>query len=92
MSTITTISKATHVVTYELSDNLISLNENSVVVIDRSKDDVVKITRNGNSAEIIFKNGDVIIIENYFYLAEYMEGMINKDKFISSVIKSICAI
>lgn len=29
------------------------------------------------------------IIENYFYLAEYMEGMINKDKFISSVIKSI---
>ena len=66
MSTITTISKATHVVTYELSDNLISLNENSVVVIDRSKDDVVKITRNGNSAEIIFKNGDVIIIENYF--------------------------
>ena len=45
---------------------LISLNENSVVVIDRSKDDVVKITRNGNSAEIIFKNGDVIIIENYF--------------------------
>ena len=29
------------------------------------------------------------IIENYFYLAEYMEGVINKEKFIVSVIKSI---
>ena len=28
------------------------------------------------------------IIENYYYLAEYMEGIINQDRFINSVIKS----
>lgn len=29
------------------------------------------------------------IIENYFYLAEFMEGTINQEKFIHSVIKSV---
>ena len=28
------------------------------------------------------------VIENYYYLAEYMEGILTHEKFISSVIKS----
>ena len=66
MHTITTVSKETHNIVNKTNQNKISLTENSVVVITRSKDDVAKIIRNGNSAEIFFKNGDVIVIENYF--------------------------
>ncbi|NHC04263.1 BapA prefix-like domain-containing protein, partial [Acinetobacter sp. 187] len=66
MHTISTVSKKTHVLTNETDNNLVSLTENSVVIINRSKDDVLKIVRNGNAVEIQFKNGDVIIIENFF--------------------------
>ena len=29
------------------------------------------------------------IIENYYYLSEYMEGKIDQDKLISSIVKSV---
>ncbi|HPM10851.1 MAG TPA: hypothetical protein PK941_10450, partial [Paludibacter sp.] len=29
------------------------------------------------------------IIENYYYLSEYMEGKIDQDKLVSSIVKSV---
>ena len=43
-----------------------NLTEKSVIKVNATIDEVAKITRQGNSAVIYFKNGETITIENYF--------------------------
>ena len=69
MSKISIISKTTHQVLQTVdtgSVKEINLTENSAVIIDIPKEDVAKITREGNSAVISLRNGETIVIQNYF--------------------------
>ncbi|NHC05124.1 BapA prefix-like domain-containing protein, partial [Acinetobacter sp. 187] len=43
-----------------------NLTENSAVILDIPKEDVAKITREGNSAVISLRNGETIVIQNFF--------------------------
>ncbi|ANF82382.1 hypothetical protein A3K93_09370 [Acinetobacter sp. NCu2D-2] len=49
-----------------VQNNVVILDRNSIVRIEADINDVANITRNGQSAVITLKNGDVIVIENYF--------------------------
>lgn len=60
------ISKTTHKVILETEVTHIRLSENSVVVLDLSRDEIESILREGTSAIIVLKNGEKIIIENFF--------------------------
>ncbi|AMW79475.1 hypothetical protein AMD27_11660 [Acinetobacter sp. TGL-Y2] len=66
MPNISVISKESHQVLENVSSNKVGLNENSVVVVQVSKDDVASITRENNNALINLRNGEVIVVENYF--------------------------
>ncbi|NHC04630.1 BapA prefix-like domain-containing protein, partial [Acinetobacter sp. 187] len=68
MSKISIISKTTHQVLQTLdtaSEKNINLTENSAVILDIPKEDVAKITREGNSAVISLRNGETIVIQNF---------------------------
>ena len=69
MPNISIISKTSHEVLQTLDSSQvkeINLTENSVVVIDIPKEDVAKFAREGNSAIIVLKTGEIIVIQNYF--------------------------
>ena len=66
MSNIQVISKKTHQILEKVNNNQIKLNGDSVVQIKASAQDVLSIERSGNNAIITLKNGEKIIIENYF--------------------------
>ena len=69
MPSISIISKASHQVLQTVDSSQvkeITLTENSVVVIDIPKEDVAKFSREGNDAIIVLKNGETIVIHNYF--------------------------
>ncbi|SEL85697.1 Ig-like domain-containing protein, partial [Acinetobacter sp. DSM 11652] len=66
MANISVISKESHQVLENVNSSQVGLNENSVVVVQVSKDDVASITRDNNNALINLRNGEVIVIENYF--------------------------
>lgn len=61
MPNISVISKESHQVLENVSSNKVGLNENSVVVVQVSKDDVASITRENNNALINLRNGEVTI-------------------------------
>ncbi|MGI1796242.1 SwmB domain-containing protein [Acinetobacter variabilis] len=50
----------------DINTNIVNLTEKSVIKVNATIDEVAKITRQGNSAVIYFKNGETITIENYF--------------------------
>lgn len=50
----------------DINTNIVSLTEKSVIKVNAMIDEVAKITRQGNSAVIHFKNVETITIENYF--------------------------
>lgn len=50
----------------DINTNIVNLSEKSVIKVNATIDEVAKITRQGNSAVIYFKNGETITIENYF--------------------------
>ena len=66
MPNISVISKESQQVLENVNSSKVGLNENSVVVVQVSKDDVVSITRENNNALITLRNGEVIVVENYF--------------------------
>ena len=66
MPNISVISKESHQVLENVNSSKVGLNENSVVVVQVSKDDVASITRENNNALITLRNGEVIVVENYF--------------------------
>ena len=79
MSKISIISKTSHNIlnSYEATSfDKISLTENSVVEFFASKEDVANIQREGNSAIVTFKNGEKIILENYFDTANKSDNSI----------------
>ena len=50
----------------DINTNIVNLSEKSVIKVNATIDEVAKITRQGNSAVIYFKNGETITIKNYF--------------------------
>ncbi|MCL6242925.1 BapA/Bap/LapF family prefix-like domain-containing protein, partial [Acinetobacter amyesii] len=66
MANVQVVSKETHVILQQSSESRILLTENSVVKIEVSKNMLESITRDGNSAVVKLKNGEIIIIESYF--------------------------
>ncbi|MDO6646453.1 BapA/Bap/LapF family prefix-like domain-containing protein, partial [Acinetobacter guillouiae] len=71
MSNIKVISKETHNTLMEINESKVSLSEASVVVLKINKEDVLKIEQSGNSAIITLKNGEHIVIENFFNNTNY---------------------
>ena len=66
MTNISVVSKQSHQVLENVNSKHVGLSENSVVVVQVSKEDVASITRENNNALINLRNGEVIVIENYF--------------------------
>ncbi|RZG63738.1 BapA prefix-like domain-containing protein, partial [Acinetobacter bouvetii] len=66
MANIQVVSKQSHKVLDKTLDNKVLLTENSVVKINVDKELVESITRDGNSAVVKLKNGETIVIENFF--------------------------
>ncbi|OAL79651.1 hypothetical protein AY606_03075 [Acinetobacter sp. SFB] len=66
MATIKILSVKNGEVIQNIDNNIVKLTQNSVIQISADIDEVTKITRQGNSAVIRLKNGESIIIENYF--------------------------
>ncbi|MEQ1325071.1 BapA/Bap/LapF family prefix-like domain-containing protein, partial [Acinetobacter soli] len=66
MSYIKIISKESHNVLSEVDANKIALTEASVVLVKVSIKDVEEVLRDGTNAIIKLKNGEVIVIENFF--------------------------
>lgn len=69
MTQISVIAKESHTLLNQVDSNTVSLSENSVVAVKIPKEDVASITRSGDSAMINLKNGQVIVVENYFSIA-----------------------
>ena len=57
MTIITIIAKESHSILQQTTANDIHLTENSVVVVNVSKDDVQTLVRDGNSLVVTLKNG-----------------------------------
>ncbi|MDV2470006.1 Ig-like domain-containing protein [Acinetobacter chinensis] len=66
MSKIIVISKSSGKVIDKTDADGVVLTENSVISIKASKEDVAAITREGNTAIIQLKNGEVLKIDNFF--------------------------
>ncbi|MGE8539801.1 MAG: BapA/Bap/LapF family prefix-like domain-containing protein, partial [Acinetobacter sp.] len=66
MANVQVVSKQSHQVLEQTLDNSVLLKENSVVKIDVDKELVESITRDGNSAVVKLKNGETIVIEDFF--------------------------
>ena len=66
MATIKILSVKNGEVIQNIDNNIVKLTQNSVIQISANIDEVATITRQGNSAVIRLKNGESIIIENYF--------------------------
>ncbi|WP_445660910.1 SwmB domain-containing protein [Acinetobacter sp. F16] len=66
MATIKILSAQNGEVLQNIDNNIVKLTQNSVIQVNADIDEVVTITRQGNSAVIQLKNGESIIIENYF--------------------------
>ncbi|EPF69878.1 hypothetical protein F945_03627 [Acinetobacter rudis CIP 110305] len=66
MSEMKIVSKASHKVLQELNGQKAALTEASVVVIKANMDDVQQIVKDGKNAVITLKNGEKIVIENFF--------------------------
>ena len=66
MATIKILSAENGEVLQNIDNNILKLTQNSVIQVNADIDEVVTITRQGNSAVIQLKNGESIIIENYF--------------------------
>lgn len=71
MTTVKIVSKETHKTLDSIQSNTITLNEPSVVMVDINKQDISNITKQGNDAVITLKNGQKIVIKDYFHENTY---------------------
>ena len=62
MAEIFVYSKETHQVIQNVKGNGVGISENSVIVLNIKKDDVLKIERIGNNVVIHLNNGELITI------------------------------
>ena len=89
MPSISIISKASHQVLQTVDTSQvkeITLTENSIVVIDIPKEDVAKFSREGNDAIIVLKNGETIVIHNYFNNDNSADNSMNRTGFVGESI------
>uniref|UniRef100_UPI003F55E2A8 BapA/Bap/LapF family prefix-like domain-containing protein n=1 Tax=Acinetobacter schindleri TaxID=108981 RepID=UPI003F55E2A8 len=66
MASIDILAKNNGQIIQSLNADSVILNQNSVVKIGVKIDDVANILREGNAAVITLKNGEKIVVENYF--------------------------
>lgn len=66
MAKIIIASKKDVSVLQETQNNQIVLNQPSIIQVAVSKDDILSIVRSGNNAVITLKNGEKIVVENFF--------------------------
>ncbi|MFV8191521.1 BapA/Bap/LapF family prefix-like domain-containing protein, partial [Acinetobacter soli] len=66
MPNIQIIAKESHAVLADITGNSAKLTEASVVLVKVSADDVQEVTRDGTSVIIKLKNGEVIVIDDFF--------------------------
>ena len=66
MPNITIIGKEGHNVLQQTTANEVKITENSVVVIKVQKEDVKSMVQNGDALVITLKNGETIVIDNFF--------------------------
>ncbi|MFW1736598.1 Ig-like domain-containing protein, partial [Acinetobacter sp. ULE_I001] len=71
MSEIQVVSKESHKVLETTTKDNVSLSEASVVLIKVNKDDVSEIKQDGRNAIITLKNGDKIVIVDFFNGGNY---------------------
>ncbi|RZF49562.1 BapA prefix-like domain-containing protein, partial [Acinetobacter halotolerans] len=71
MSEIRVVSKESHETLETTIKDTVSLSEASVVLIKVHKDDVVEIRQEGGNAIITLKNGEKIVIVNFFKGGNY---------------------
>ena len=66
MPNITIIGKEGHNVLQQTTANEVKITEKSVVVIKVQKEDVKSMVQNGDALVITLKNGETIVIDNFF--------------------------
>ncbi len=65
MPNIQIINKNSDIVMLSTAENSIKLTQNSVVLVKVSADQILEVTRDGTSAIIKLKNGEVIVIDDF---------------------------
>ncbi|HDS1307621.1 TPA: BapA prefix-like domain-containing protein, partial [Stenotrophomonas maltophilia] len=71
MSEIRVVSKESHETLETTTKDTVSISEASVVLIKVNKDDVSEIKQDGRNAIITLKNGEQIVIVNFFKGGDY---------------------
>ncbi|ATO19676.1 hypothetical protein BS636_08430 [Acinetobacter sp. LoGeW2-3] len=66
MANIEILAKDNGQIIQSLNADSVVLNQNSIVKVGAKIEDVANITREGNAAIITLKNGEKIVVENYF--------------------------
>ena len=66
MPNITIIGKEGHNVLQQTTANEVKITENSVVMIKVQKEDVKSMVQNVDALVITLKNGETIVIDNFF--------------------------
>ena len=70
MAQLSVISKESHQTLQSGESSQIKLNENSVVLVNVPKEQVASVVRQGNAAVITLKNGEVIVIDDFFKFSD----------------------
>ena len=81
MTTIQVIAKESHdvIANFSMANIKYKLNEPSVVLIEANLKDVAEIKRDGSNAIVVLKNGDKIVIENFFDNNDNTNSLVFKD-------------
>ncbi|MCF8999981.1 BapA/Bap/LapF family prefix-like domain-containing protein, partial [Acinetobacter nectaris] len=66
MTNLQVISKSSHKIIDNINSDSVNVNQNSVVRVNVKYEDVASISRSGNSAIITLKDGEKIVIENFY--------------------------
>ncbi len=74
MVDIVVYAKKSNQILYKNQSSHVKLDQSSVVQLDLDKSDIASMIRKGNDLQITLKNGEKIIIENYFKIYEETEN------------------
>ena len=66
MAQLSVVSKESHQTLQSGESSQITLSENSVVLVNVLREEVASVVRQGNAAVITLKNGEVIVIDDFF--------------------------
>ena len=66
MAQLSVVSNESHQTLQSGESSQITLSENSVVLVNVPREEVASVVRQGNAAVITLKNGEVIVIDDFF--------------------------